>query len=48
MREAAALANHAAAVQVAKAGVATVTREEIYEHASTAMAAREVGRTKES
>ena len=34
MSEAAAIANHAAAVQVSKAGVATVTREELYEHAS--------------
>ncbi len=48
MPEAAILANHAAAVQVSKAGVATVTREELYEHTSTPMAAREVGRTKES
>ena len=48
MSEAAVLANHAAAVQVSKAGVATVTREELYEHTSTPMAAREVGRTKES
>jgi D-beta-D-heptose 7-phosphate kinase/D-beta-D-heptose 1-phosphate adenosyltransferase len=48
MPEAAILANHAAAVQVSKAGVATVTREELYEHTSTPMAAREVGRTQES
>ena len=48
MPEAATLANHAAAVQVSKAGVATVTREELYEHASTPMGAREVGGTKES
>ena len=33
MPEATVLANHAAAVQVSKAGVATVTREELYEHA---------------
>jgi len=45
MSKAAVLANHAAAVQVAKAGVGTVTREELYEHASTLMAAREVGGT---
>ena len=45
MSEAAVLANHAAAVQVAKAGVGTVTREELYEHASTLMSAREVGGT---
>ena len=32
MSEAAVLANHAAAVQVTKAGVATVTREELYEY----------------
>ena len=48
MSEAAVIANHAAAVQVSKAGVATVTREELYEHASILMAAREVGGTKES
>ncbi len=48
MSEAAVTANHAAAVQVSKAGVATVTREELYEHASILMAAREVGGTKES
>jgi bifunctional ADP-heptose synthase (sugar kinase/adenylyltransferase) len=30
--EAAVLANHAAALEVAKAGVATVTREEILDH----------------
>ena len=48
MSEAAVLANHAAAVQVSKAGVATVTREELYEHASPLMAAREVGGIKES
>jgi D-beta-D-heptose 7-phosphate kinase/D-beta-D-heptose 1-phosphate adenosyltransferase len=45
MPEAAVLANHAAAVQVSKAGVATVTREELCEHASALMAAREVGGT---
>ncbi len=43
MSEAAVLANHAAAVQVSKAGVATVTKAELYEHASTFMAVREVG-----
>jgi D-beta-D-heptose 7-phosphate kinase/D-beta-D-heptose 1-phosphate adenosyltransferase len=48
MPEAATLANHAAAVQVSKAGVATVTREELYEHTSSPMGAREVGGTKES
>ncbi len=48
MSEAAAMANRAAAVQVCKAGVATVTREELYEHASTVMAARAVGGTKKS
>ena len=32
--EAAVLANHAAAVQVSKAGVATVTKAELFEHAS--------------
>ena len=47
MAEAVVLANDAAAVQVSKAGVATVTREELYEHASTLMAAREVGGTSE-
>ena len=45
MPEAAVLANHAAAVQVSKAGVATVTREELCEHASALMATREVGGT---
>ena len=39
MSEAAVLANHAAAVQVTKAGVATVTREELYEHMPDAMSA---------
>jgi D-beta-D-heptose 7-phosphate kinase/D-beta-D-heptose 1-phosphate adenosyltransferase len=39
MAEAAVLANHAAAVQVSKAGVAIVTREELYEHTSDAMSA---------
>ena len=43
MSEAAVLANHAAAVQVSKAGVATVTRDELYEHTSDVMAARQVG-----
>ncbi len=43
MPEAAVLANHAAAVQVSKAGVATVTKAELYEHASKLVAAREVG-----
>ena len=43
MSEAAVLANHAAAVQVSKAGVATVTREELYEHAADVVVAREVG-----
>ena len=43
MPEAVVLANDAAAVQVSKAGVGTVTREELYEHASTRMTAREVG-----
>ena len=41
--EAVVLANHAAAVQVSKAGVATVTRAELYEHASRVMASREAG-----
>ena len=48
MSEAAVIANHAAAVQVSQAGVATVTREELYEHASILMVAREVGGTEES
>jgi len=43
MSEAAVLANHAAAVQVSKPGVATVTREELYEQASNSVVAREVG-----
>jgi bifunctional ADP-heptose synthase (sugar kinase/adenylyltransferase) len=43
MSEAAVLANHAAAVQVSKAGVATVTKAELYEQASKLVAAREVG-----
>ena len=46
--EAAVLANHAAAVQVTKAGVATVTREELYEHTFDVRAAREVGGSAES
>ncbi len=47
MDEAVVTANDAAAVQVSKAGVATVTREELYEHASNFMAAQEVGRIPE-
>ena len=45
MSDAVVLANGAAAVQVSKAGVATVTREELYEYASTLTTAREVGGT---
>jgi D-beta-D-heptose 7-phosphate kinase/D-beta-D-heptose 1-phosphate adenosyltransferase len=45
MSDAVVLANGAAAVQVSKAGVATVTREELYEHASTLTTALEVGGT---
>ncbi len=45
MSEAAVLANHAAAVQVSKAGVATVTKAELYEHTSKLTNAREVGGT---
>jgi D-beta-D-heptose 7-phosphate kinase/D-beta-D-heptose 1-phosphate adenosyltransferase len=41
--EAAVLANHAAAVQVSKAGVATVTKHELYEQASLPMVSRSVG-----
>ena len=41
MAEAVVLANQAAAVQVSKAGVATVTREELFELASTVSAARD-------
>ena len=48
MPDAVAIANQVAAVQVSKAGVATVTRAELYEHASTFMAAREVGGAGES
>ena len=48
MSEAAVLANHAAAVQVTKAGVATVTREELYEHTADVLAAQEVGGATES
>ncbi len=48
LSEAVVLANHAAAVQVSKAGVATVTREEIYEYASTLGVARQVGRAGEA
>jgi rfaE bifunctional protein kinase chain/domain len=40
MPEATVLANHAAAVQVSKAGVATVTREELYEHTFDVMYAQ--------
>ena len=45
MSEAAVLANHAAAVQVSKTGVATVTKAELYEHTSNLITAREVGGT---
>ncbi len=45
MSEAAVLANHAAAVQVSKAGVATVTKAELYEYTSNRINAREVGGT---
>ena len=45
MSEAAVLANHAAAVQVSKAGVATVTKAELHEHTSNLITAREVGGT---
>jgi len=45
MSEAAVLANHAAAVQVSKAGVATVTKAELYEYTSNPVNAREVGGT---
>jgi rfaE bifunctional protein kinase chain/domain len=48
MSEAVVLANHAAAVQVSKAGVATVTREELYEHAADVVVARAVGGATES
>ena len=47
MDEAVVTANDAAAVQVSKAGVATVTREELFEHASSFMAAQQVGRIPE-
>ena len=43
MPEAAVLANHAAAVQVSKAGVKTATKAELYEHASQLVTARELG-----
>jgi bifunctional ADP-heptose synthase (sugar kinase/adenylyltransferase) len=39
MPEAAVLANHAAAIQVSKAGVATVTREELYKDTFDVMSA---------
>ena len=42
MPEADVLANHAAAVQVSKSGVETGTKDELYEHASKLVAAREV------
>ena len=52
MSEAAVMANHAAAVQVSKPGVATVTRAELYERAAGGVedpgVAREVGKYGES
>ena len=52
MSEAAVLANHAAAVQVSKPGVATVTKAELYEQVSGRVEARgvvrEVGGVQES
>ena len=42
MPEAAVLANRASVVQVSKSGVETATKDELYEHASKLVAAREV------